>query len=321
MKYGLSLPPRGLLSNPDTLSIIARRAEELGYELLIHGDHILAPRQIASTYPYTSDGVWPGSATNEAMEQLTVLAFVAGQTSKIKLVTSVMIVPYRNPLVAARTLTTLDILSKGRLIVGVGVGWMREEFEALGLPAFEKRGAVTDEYLRVFRELWTNDQPSFEGEYCRFSNISFFPKPVQKPHPPIWIGGESNLALRRTALLGNGWHFLDSNPQHPIRDAGELGAALQRLESQLRLVGRELKEIEIVLKATTYQLQRNGDAAKPQRPFVGSPEKIAADIRNYAATGMTSIVLDFVRRSRTCEEVLEHMEEFATRVRPAVDLG
>ena len=181
MKYGFTLPGRGPLATPERLGLIAKKGEELGYDALLTGDHILVPKNISSPYPYTEGGEFPGSASGESMEQLTLLAFLAGQTSKIRLVTSVIIVPHRNPLVAAKALATLDVLSQGRLVVGVGVGWMREEFEALGLPPFEERGAVTDEYIRAFKELWTSDDPHFEGKYVSFDNISFLPKPVQNP--------------------------------------------------------------------------------------------------------------------------------------------
>ena len=183
MKYGFTLPGRGPLATPENMGIIARHGEELGYDCLLTGDHILVPRDITSTYPYSEDGEFPGSGSGESMEQLTVLSFLAGQTKSIRLGTSVMIVPHRNPLVAAKALATLDVLSQGRLILGIGVGWMREEFEALGIPPFEDRGAVTDEYIQVFKELWTSDNPSFQGKYCQFDNINFLPKPVQKPHP------------------------------------------------------------------------------------------------------------------------------------------
>ena len=148
MKYGFTLPGRGPLASPEKLGIIARKGEELGFDALLTGDHILVPRNITSTYPYTEGGEFPGSNSGESMEQITLLSYIAGQTSKIRLVTSVLIVPHRNPLIAAKSLATLDVLSGGRLVVGVGVGWMREEFQALGLPPFEERGAVTDEYIR-----------------------------------------------------------------------------------------------------------------------------------------------------------------------------
>ena len=117
---------------------------------------------------------------------------------------------------AAKQLATLDVLSKGRVVVGIGVGWMREEFAALGLPPFAERGAVTDEYLQIFKELWTSQNPSFQGQYCQFDDLDFLPKPVQQPHPPIWVGGESRRALQRTARYANGWYPIAANPQFPM---------------------------------------------------------------------------------------------------------
>ena len=222
MKYGFALSGRGPLAEPDALSAIARRGDELGFDWVLTGDHIVVPNSIDSTYPYTEGGEFPGSASGVAMEQLTVLSFLAGQTERIKLVTSVLIVPHRNPLVAAKALATLDVLSKGRLVVGVGAGWMREEFEALDLPPFEERGAVTDEYIRAFKELWSSDNPTFEGKYCRFSDITFLPKPVQQPHPPIWVGGESRPAIRRAAQQGDAWYPIGSNPQFPMPESEQL---------------------------------------------------------------------------------------------------
>jgi probable F420-dependent oxidoreductase len=322
MRYGYTLPGRGPLATPDNLATIARRGEELGYHFVLFGDHIVVPRQIASPYPYTATGEFPGSASGEAMEQLTVLAFLAGQTRTIRLVTSVIIVPHRNPLVAAKALATLDVLSKGRLIVGVGVGWMREEFEALELPPFEARGAVTDEYIRAFKELWTSDNPSFEGKYCRFSNISFLPKPVQKPHPPIWVGGESRRALRRTAQLGNGWYPIGSNPQFPMAEPEQLAAGLQRLAAFAKEAGRAPAEIDVIYRTHDYQLNQDGrtpaSSAGGRRPFVGTADEIAADIRRYEALGVGSLVLDFVRLSRNLGDMLLHMEALTTRVWPQV---
>ena len=322
MKYGFTLPGRGPLATPDNLATIARRGDELGYHFVLFGDHIVVPRQIASPYPYTESGEFPGSASGVAMEQLTVLAFLAGQTQSIWLVTSVIIVPHRNPLVAAKVLATLDVLSKGRLVVGVGVGWMREEFEALGLPPFDERGAVTDEYIRAFKELWTSDNPSFEGKYCRFSNISFLPKPVQKPHPPIWVGGESRRALRRTAELGNGWYPISVNPQFPLGEPEQLAARLQRLAALANEVGRDPAEIDVIYRTPDYQLTKDrmgaDSSAGGRRPFVGNAAEIAADIRRFEAMGVGSLVLDLARLSRNLDDMLQHMEALATQVWPQV---
>jgi probable F420-dependent oxidoreductase len=322
MKYGFTLPGRGPLATPDNLATIARRGDELGYHFVLFGDHIVVPRQIASPYPYTESGEFPGSASGVAMEQLTVLAFLAGQTQSIRLVTSVIIVPHRNPLVAAKVLATLDVLSKGRLVVGVGVGWMREEFEALGLLPFDERGAVTDEYIRAFKELWTSDNPSFEGKYCRFSNISFLPKPVQKPHPPIWVGGESRRALRRTAELGNGWYPISVNPQFPLGEPEQLAARLQRLAALANEVGRDPAEIDVIYRTPDYQLTKDrmgaASSAGGRRPFVGNAAEIAADIRRFEAMGVGSLVLDLARLSRNLDDMLQHMEALATQVWPQV---
>lgn len=322
MKYGFTLPGRGPLATPENLGAIARRGEELGYYCLLTGDHIVVPRHIHSPYPYTETGEFPGYASGESMEQLTLLSFLAGQTKTIRLGTSVTIVPHRNPLLAAKALATLDVLSGGRLIVGVGVGWMREEFEALGLPPFEERGAVTDEYIRAFKELWTSDNPNFQGKYCRFSNISFLPKPVQRPHPPIWVGGESRPAMRRSAELGNGWYPIGSNPTYPLAKPEQLRAGMARVAAYARRFGRDPSDIDVIYRTHQYQLRRGGrGTAQPagaRSPFTGAAEEIAGDIRSYGEMGVSHLVVDLARLSRNLDEMLRNLEELATRVWPRV---
>lgn len=306
------------MATPERLGILARKGEEFGFDSLLTGDHILVPRTINSPYPYTETGEFPGAPSGESMEQLTLLAFLAGQTSKIRLVTSVIIVPHRNPLVAAKALATLDVLSQGRLVVGVGVGWMREEFEALGLPPFEERGAVTDEYIRVFKEVWTEDNPSYSGKYVSFDNISFLPKPVQKPHPPIWVGGESRPALRRTAELANGWYPLGSNPTFPMGTPEQLKDGLERLASYARMFDRDPAEIEIIYRTHQFQLEKNASSNGDRLPFVGDAGQIAGDIHQYQDMGVGSLVLDFLRQTEDLNEVLGRMEQFADQVFPKV---
>ena len=314
MKYGFTLPGRGPLATPERLGILARKGEDFGFDALLTGDHILVPRTIESPYPYTETGEFPGSGSGESMEQLTLLSFLAGQTSKIRLVTSVIIVPHRNPLVAAKALATLDVLSGGRLVVGVGVGWMREEFEALGLPPFEERGAVTDEYIRVFKELWTEDNPSYSGKYVSFDNIDFLPKPVQKPHPPIWVGGESRPALRRTAELADGWYPLGSNPTFPMGTPEQLKAGLERLASYAKMFDRDPAEIETIYRTHQFELKKSSDSRSDRLPFVGDADQIAGDIRQYQDMGVGSLVLDFLRQTEDLDEVLGRMEQFSDKV-------
>ena len=317
MKYGFTLPGRGHLATPERLGIIARKGEEFGFDTLLTGDHILVPKNISSVYPYTEGGEFPGSGSGESMEQITLLSYIAGQTSKIRLVTSVLIVPHRNPLIAAKSLATLDLLSGGRLVVGVGVGWMREEFQALGLPPFEERGAVTDEYIRAFKVLWTEDDPHFQGKYISFDDISFLPKPVQKPHPPIWVGGESRPALRRTAELADGWYPLGSNPTFPMGTPEQLKAGLERLAGYARRFGRDPSTIETIYR--THQFELLKQAAGPDRlPFVGDADQIAGDIRQYQDMGVTSMIWDFLRQTDDLDSMLGLMEDFSTQVWPKV---
>ena len=317
MKYGFTLPGRGQIATPERLGIIAKKGEEFGFDALLTGDHILVPRNISSPYPYTEGGEFPGSDSGESMEQITLLSYIAGQTNKIRLVTSVLIVPHRNPLVAAKSLATLDVLSGGRLVVGVGVGWMREEFQALGLPPFEERWAVTDEYIRAFKELWTEDDPQFEGKYISFDNISFLPKPVQKPHPPIWVGGESRPALRRTAELADGWYPLGSNPTFPMGTPEQLKVGLERLAQYAERFGRDPKTIETIYR--THQFELTKTPAGPGRlPFVGDADQIAEDIRSYQDMGVTTMVWDFLRQTDDFDGMLGLMEEFSTEVWPKV---
>ena len=317
MKYGFTMPGRGPLATPERLGIVARKGEEFGFDALLTGDHILVPKNISSPYPYTEGGEFPGSSSGESMEQITLLSYIAGQTSKIRLVTSVLIVPHRNPLIAAKSLATLDVLSGGRLVVGVGVGWMREEFEALGLPPFEERGAVTDEYIRAFKALWTEDDPHFEGKYISFDDITFLPKPVQKPHPPIWVGGESRPALRRAAELADGWYPLGSNPTFPMGTTDELQSGLDRLAQYAQRFDRDPKTIETIYRTHRFELTKDAGGAD-RLTFVGDADQIAGDIRRYQDMGVTTMIWDFLRQTDDLDQMLGLMEDFSNQVWPRV---
>ena len=321
MKYGFTVPIRGPLATPEMITIMAKKGDYLGYDALFKGDHIVIPRRIASPYPYTQGGEFPGGPRGGTLDMITLLAYLAAQTRAIRLVTSVIIVPFRNPLEAAKALASLDVLSQGRLVVGVGVGWLKEEFDILGLPPFEERGAVTDEYIRAFKELWTSDDPSFEGKYCRFENISFMPKPLQKPHPPIWVGGESRPALRRTAELADGWYPWGSNPTYPMGTAQQLAAGIERMKSYARSFGRDPSEIEIIYKPNQFELKKNSGQASSgnNRPsFVGTADQIASDIKQYEQIGVGMLVLDFLAETEDMDLVQGRMEDFANQVWPKV---
>ena len=323
MKYGITLPSRGDLARPDNIIPIARKADELGFSVMMFPDHVVMPNEIDSTYPYTQSGIFPATDNNEATEQLTMLAFLAGQTESIRLVTSVMIVPHRPPILTAKILSTIDVLSRGRVTVGVGVGWLQKEFEALQTPPFEERGAVTDEYIRIFKELWTSESPRFEGKYCSFSDLAFLPKPVQQPHPPIWVGGESRRALRRAAELGDGWQPIGTNSQFPLAAPEQVATAIKRLDRYVEQAGRPRGSVEVVCRMHGYNLEPSGGGPdSPGRPvFTGSAAQIASDIRRYEDMGVSHLIAAFVpvaQLASTQEEMIRDMEMLADQVWPKV---
>jgi len=308
IRFGLILPHAGTMSDPDTLIELATRAERNGFYAVVESsDHVIVPRKINATYPYSDTGRYTDFP--EDLEQLTTLSFLASKTDKIRLVTGIMVLPYRNPIYAAKALATIDHLSKGRLIVGVGVGWLKEEFDVLRLQ-FEERGAMADECIRSFIELWTDENPRFKGKYYEFSDVVFSPKVVQKPHPPIWIGGESKLAIDRAARLGDGWLPLRGNPKHPLEIADQLKARVTTLKDSARKHKRSPDEIEVGYLSPTYE---QGSSAEGTL-FVGDARKIAGDISKLEKLGVSFLGLDFTRGTLT--ETLELIDEFTTQVLP-----
>src|SRR6266567_4298381 len=177
MQFGFGAPVSGPLSKPENLARVAVEGEAMGYDYATISDHVVIPRDIEAKYPYSDTGEFPGRAGGDRHEQLTAAAFIAGKTSRLRLVTSVTVVPHRPAVLQAKMLATIDVLSNGRLTFGIGAGWMKEEFQALRIPPFPERGAVTDEYLDAFRELWTKDDPRFEGRHVKFADILFDAKP------------------------------------------------------------------------------------------------------------------------------------------------
>ena len=279
------------------------RGEGFGFSSVMIADHIVFPTKIDSKYPYTADGRFPGHG--DALEQLTLMAYVAAKTTKLRLVTSVMILPHRNPVVTAKVLATIDVLSKGRVTVGVGVGWLREEFQALGAPDFDRRGAVSDEYIRIFKTLWTKSPASFAGEFYRFDDIQFMPQPVQKPHPPIWIGGHSKVALRRVARFGDGWHPVGATPAVPLGPA-ELRRSLDELARLTEAEGRDPSKLTISFKAPLYDPGKPIAPGVERRPFTGSTDQVREDIAIFEKIGVSELIFDF--RTEALDESLERME-------------
>jgi probable F420-dependent oxidoreductase len=317
MQIGFNMPLAGPLSAPETLTRIALAGEAAGYDYVTLSDHIVEPTDIRARYPYSETGEFPKGARGERHEQLTSLAYLAGKTSRLRFLTSVMVVPHRPAVFAAKILSTIDVMSNGRLIVGVGAGWLKEEFEALGTPPFEERGAVTDEYLQAFRELWTKASPRFDGKFVKFSDITFAPKPVQKPHPPLWIGGESGPALRRAARLGDGWYPIGTNPAHRLDTLPRLRAGVERLHKLTREAGREPASVVLAYRVQRFGPQVPGKADDGEKSlFSGTPSEIAADLRALRDLGAAAVDLNF--SGATADEVIAALQRFRAEVLAAV---
>lgn len=313
--FGVSLPSRGPLAKVDVLLRIAEKAEALGYDSVFVTDHVVLPVSAArSVYPYSPTGQFPGGAAQDYLDPLALLGHLGHATRRVRLGTSVLVIPYRNPLVTAKTLATLDVLARGRLILGAGTGWWREEFEALGAPPFEERGAVTDEYLRLMRAVWTTDPVTFEGRYCRVPEVHALPKPLQRGGIPVWVGGHTPAALRRTGALGDGWHPIALRP--PAMLAPEAYAVcVARIQAHAREAGRDPAAITLTLRVPMETRAARAKAPAGDRPlFQGTPDEVLADLRRYQALGVSHVVFDPVRPD--LRAWLATLERFAGEVRP-----
>jgi len=295
MDIGCHLPNQGPLANGESLVRFARAAEERAVASLWVSDHVIFPRTATGSYP---GGRFPHPPDKPYLEPVITLTAAAMCTTRARLGASVFILGHRHPVVMAKMLTSIDALSLGRLIVGVGVGWWKEELEILGAP-FHQRGRQADEALRVFKALWTQDNPAFEGEFFRFRDLGFAPKPVQKPRPPIWVGGDSPGAFRRVVTLGDGWHATSKTP-------AEFREALTRLRAAADTAGRAFDTIELSLR---YAL-RDDLLAKGVQAVV---DELAA----YKRLGLSHILLEF--RRDDLGRMLEILDLVTSAVRPAVD--
>jgi probable F420-dependent oxidoreductase len=313
MKFGLHLGTRGIAADPDNLAVLARKADELGLSHLGFSDHVVFTRSTASVYPYSESGKHPVGSTGFCLEQLSCLTYAAALTRKVRLLTSVMVVPHRPPLLAAKTLATVDVLSKGRLTVGIGVGWLAEEMAALGAPPYEKRGAASDEYVHAFRALWSETEPSFEGQFVRTRDVVFEPKPVQRPGPPIWVGGEGPAARRRAGRIGDGWYPTIRNPKEPLDTPEAVAAGIADVRKNAEAAGRDPAAIDVVLFVPGYSLGKEAKRSDGRRvTFTGSADQIADDARGYAGVGVSEIVVGF--ESSQLQDALDRMEGLVREV-------
>lgn len=310
MRIGMQPPNSGPLATPDVIGELAELADRLGFDSLQVTDHLVLPVEYSSPYPYNASGRMAANPDDVYFEPLSLLGYLAGRTSRIRLGTSVLIAPYRQPVVTAKQLACLDVLSGGRIVIGLGVGWMAEEFAAVGAPDFTQRGAVTDEVIALFRAAWRTQPVSFSGRYFRLEPAGIMPKPLQPGGIPILIGGDSRPAIRRAARLGDGWQPFKPTPE-------ELEAGLARLRAEAAQAGRDLAgftvSVRLGLRLTRGPTERRS-AEEPWKTLVGTPDEVLKDLDAYRRLGATEAVFDF--RTCTADELRETIQLAAERLIP-----
>ena len=304
MRFGVHLPHLGRQADRANLTVFARRSEELGFDSVWASDHIAWPASIASRYPYNASGDFPAPFNVPWLDAIGTLLFVAACTERVRLGTTVLILGYRPPVQTAKLVATLDALSEGRLILGVGVGWMQEEFHALGMP-YDHRGSRADEQLEIFEALFGTERPSYEGHFYRFPELGFQPKPA-KGHVPIWIGGHTEAALQRVARYGDGFHAAFQTPEVVAEEWKQVRALCND-------GGRDPAGLELSVRV--YLGSYGG--VNTATAIHGSPDDMLRQIDAYAAAGVTHMVLDPVAPGGVAGR-LEALERFQAEVRPHV---
>lgn len=299
MRLGFALPQAGKIAGPEALSAVATRAEEMGYDDLWVLDRVLWPVRPKVPYPASADGRLP-ERSKRVLDPLDTLAFVAARTQRIRLGTSVINLPYYNPVLLARRLATVDVLSNGRLTVGFGTGWSEDEFEAVHAP-MEERGLRCEEAVAVLEALWTEDVVSFSGRYFRVAESIVDLKPVQKPHPPLFWAAYTPAAMKRIARTADGWMPAGV----PIAAIGPMFASLRDMA---RAAGRNPDALQLVVRANLEVTAAPlGDA---RGPFHGTPEQIRADVDAVRSLGADGLIFDvqFTAGSEDIAGMIEHLE-------------
>jgi probable F420-dependent oxidoreductase len=310
MRIGVSLPNVALDHGKEMLLPIAEAAERLGFDSVWAAHHVVLSYERESEYPYKRSGteiaMSPGM---QWLDPIVTLSTVAAVTDRIRLGTSVYVVPYRNPVTLAAEVAALDVLSDGRFIFGVGVGWMREEFEAIGVPANE-RGARTDEHLQALKVLWSEDPASFDGRFTRFDNIVLATTPRTAGGPPIWVGGNTEAGLRRALRHGSGWHGFEVFPE----EVPDFWSRLARLGEE---IGRDAGELELSVARGLMPPGREEESFISERRMLGgSASAVVDELGLYADAGVEMVLIQV---SLLAPLVPEALEWVAAEVLPQLD--
>ena len=281
MRIGFALPQIGGLGGPENIEKATKRAEELGYDSLWVLDRLLGPVKPRTPYPASADGSLPAQYRN-VLDPVETLTFAAAHSKRIALGTSILNLPWYNPVLLARQLTTLDVLSGGRLRVGFGIGWSTDEYEAAGSP-WNERGKRADEFVQVLKTIWTTDPVEFNGKYCKIAKSYIGPKPVQKPHPPIYMAAYTPGAMQRAAREANGWMPVGV----PISAIGQMFDGIKQMTKE---AGRDPAKLELLVRANVEFSK--SPIEKDRADFAGTPEQIAGDIAAVRKLGAAEIVFD-----------------------------
>lgn len=303
MKIGAFLPISGRAAGPDTLSEAASAMESWGFDSIWAADRLIIPWTIETPYPYAEGDEFIVPPDRPFLETLTVLSYLSGQTTSIELGVSVLVLPYRHPLYWGKVVTTIDRLSKGRFILGVGVGWMKEEFEALGAD-YQRRGAVTDEQLQLWQRLLTDEHASFDGSFYRFDDIAFEPKSDGR-RIPLWIGGEGGAARRRAAQFGDAWF-----PYHVEITADQLATDHADLRRRAEDTGRSADEVALCVCRPVEVTEHPVDQLPGK--LAGTPDQLLDAIRDYEKIGVETLALQFM--VPRYPDRMRQIERFATEV-------
>lgn len=306
-RFGLDVGIYGPQADPRTVLGLAQLAEDRGFESIWLADHVAFPVSFKSEYPYSAKGQFPTRLADPLLEPVATMGVLVGATKRVRIGTAALIMPYRNPVLLARMLVTMDQFSGGRIVLGAGVGWLEEEFQVLDTADFRKRGKVTDEYLEIFKAISAGGEVGYTGETYSFAPIFSSPGAVQRPHPPILIGGLSNAALRRVAKLGNGWLAVTAGPE-------KLRESLQTLERLCGEHDRRFADLDL-----TYKIFLDIGEAKRSRfdarePGTGTAAEIIDDLKRITDLGFQRIIV----RYRGSGDLTSQIDRFVGEIAPKV---
>lgn len=305
-QFGLDVGIYGPLAVPETITTLARFAEDAGFESIWLADHVVFPARFDSRYPFSASGDFPAPVSDPLLEPIAAMGVLAGATKRLRIGTAVLIIPYRNPVLLARMLITIDQFSGGRVILGAGVGWLKEEFEALDTFDFAKRGRVTDEYLEIFKALSAGGEVGYQGETYSFEPVHSVPGSVQRPHPPVLIGGVSNPALRRVTR-NDGWLAVALGPD----EMPERIAALKRICGE---EGRRFEDLQMVYKIFINPGEPKLGPFGGREMGSGSQSQIVDDLKSILDAGFEKIVVRY--RGDSAAAQTEQMDRFVSDIVP-----